>query len=261
MASEALVLPSDERRRLQCGYKPFFRGLPWGSHLMLEAADGDDGVGCRTRGSHFRTLLASCAMTLLLLQWSRRLQGAAAGARFPLQELQLELPPLPASSFSWKEGQWGECSLTCGTGAKMRVVRCADQLDVSQPSSKCHGPEPTTQEFCNVANCPVTARPTAASVAGLSPEGRPSSPPDVPAASASLTARHFRWNMGPWSECSVTCGGGIQGANQDALHAQAFAAWVVSGALQLRLHFVSTRPPAKLPCPPSALSSRRARCT
>ncbi|KAI8504245.1 A disintegrin and metalloproteinase with thrombospondin motifs 9 [Branchiostoma belcheri] len=72
-----------------------------------------------------------------------------------------------------------QCDKPCGPGFEHRSVTCQEisptRWSVPQPAYKCSGPKPSTMRSCNLGDC-----------------------------------RSFtRWRTGPWSECSVTCGGGL----------------------------------------------------
>ncbi|XP_060110492.1 A disintegrin and metalloproteinase with thrombospondin motifs 16 [Heteronotia binoei] len=82
---------------------------------------------------------------------------------------------MPACPPSWSVGNWSECSLTCGGGERYRSVRCTQRIQYKPEwvsHSLCRSPAPVTRELCNTQNCPPT------------------------------------WSIGPWSECSRTCGKG-----------------------------------------------------
>ncbi|MGH0182642.1 UNVERIFIED_CONTAM: hypothetical protein FKN15_010308 [Acipenser sinensis] len=81
----------------------------------------------------------------------------------------------------WWEGEWQKCSASCGdTGLMKRTVLCiqsvgTDEQRALQPSECRHIPMPEAIAHCNREQpCPA------------------------------------QWTVGNWSECSETCGGGIQ---------------------------------------------------
>ncbi|KAK1160876.1 A disintegrin and metalloproteinase with thrombospondin motifs 7-like [Acipenser oxyrinchus oxyrinchus] len=81
----------------------------------------------------------------------------------------------------WWEGEWQKCSASCGdTGLMKRTVLCIqsvgmDEQRALQPSECQHIPRPEAIAHCNREQpCPA------------------------------------QWTVGNWSECSETCGGGIQ---------------------------------------------------
>ncbi|KTG38496.1 hypothetical protein cypCar_00019313, partial [Cyprinus carpio] len=79
----------------------------------------------------------------------------------------------------WVAGEWGECSKSCGkTGTQTRSVRCIQPLVdgkiKSIRSRYCSDERPESRRECNRNLCPA------------------------------------EWRLGPWSQCSVTCGNGTQ---------------------------------------------------
>ncbi|XP_068090670.1 A disintegrin and metalloproteinase with thrombospondin motifs 16 isoform X2 [Hyperolius riggenbachi] len=82
---------------------------------------------------------------------------------------------LQACPPSWSVGNWSECSRTCGTGEKFRQIHCKHirHFKVEIVADKlCHTLAPAQRQACNTQSCP--------------PE----------------------WSVGPWSQCSRTCGKG-----------------------------------------------------
>ncbi|KAL4631333.1 A disintegrin and metalloproteinase with thrombospondin motifs 2-like [Arapaima gigas] len=79
----------------------------------------------------------------------------------------------------WVTGDWEACSKSCGKmGYQMRSVRCIQPLhdgtNRSIHSKYCNDDRPEARRPCNRHLCPAT------------------------------------WRVGPWSQCSVTCGNGTQ---------------------------------------------------
>ncbi|XP_009668707.2 papilin isoform X2 [Struthio camelus] len=79
----------------------------------------------------------------------------------------------------WKTGEWGSCSATCGGGTQTRSVYCAAydgqsaQGVVDNAECMAFAQQPRSSQPCNMRQCAT-------------------------------------WSMGPWSECSASCGEGVQ---------------------------------------------------
>ncbi|XP_077388174.1 A disintegrin and metalloproteinase with thrombospondin motifs 2-like isoform X1 [Festucalex cinctus] len=79
----------------------------------------------------------------------------------------------------WVTGEWQNCSKPCGkTGMQVRLVSCVQPSDdnTTRPihNKYCNDDRPETRRSCNRHACPT------------------------------------QWRVGPWSQCSVTCGNGTQ---------------------------------------------------
>ena len=60
--------------------------------------------------------------------------------------------------FSFIVKDWGECSVPCGEGIRVREVKCQIFLEFSKtvanlPDDKCPGPKPMTTEICYAGLC------------------------------------------------------------------------------------------------------------
>ncbi|XP_022612460.1 ADAMTS-like protein 4 isoform X2 [Seriola dumerili] len=88
-----------------------------------------------------------------------------------------DLPPDTQPPFVWRRGGLTECSASCGKGSQYRVILCINRhTDEDVPERKCDSaakPVPE-EEPCNTHPCPPF------------------------------------WEASAWSECSVSCGPGVQ---------------------------------------------------
>ncbi|KAL2303598.1 hypothetical protein Nmel_008874 [Mimus melanotis] len=79
----------------------------------------------------------------------------------------------------WKTGEWGSCSATCGGGTQIRSVYCVVfdgqswQGVVDDAECMAFAQQPRRSQPCNVRQCAT-------------------------------------WSTGPWSQCSASCGEGVQ---------------------------------------------------
>ncbi|XP_064483510.1 A disintegrin and metalloproteinase with thrombospondin motifs 9-like isoform X2 [Ornithodoros turicata] len=79
----------------------------------------------------------------------------------------------PCRIFHWEYDDWQTCSKTCGSGEQIRTAVCVGDDEVAYPDARCDQAVREDRRPCNVADCP-------------------------------------RWQVGPWTQCSVTCGEGIR---------------------------------------------------
>ncbi|XP_053369210.1 A disintegrin and metalloproteinase with thrombospondin motifs 7 [Clarias gariepinus] len=143
------------------------------------------------------------------------------------------------SDFQWKRGAWTECSATCGTGVKRQVVHCVERTFGIVEEHYCDAstrPD-DNRVSCNAGLCPATwwtgewqKCSTSCGVSGLTKRtvvcirslGLEKHEALLPSECQHLSRpesishcnRHIScpadWTTGNWSECSISCSGGVQ---------------------------------------------------
>uniref|UniRef100_A0A3Q3K615 Peptidase M12B domain-containing protein n=1 Tax=Monopterus albus TaxID=43700 RepID=A0A3Q3K615_MONAL len=137
----------------------------------------------------------------------------------------------------WRSKQ-GVCSVTCGGGVANRVLYCAQETEGEEEvveDSECSGfPKPAVVVSCNTHSCPAKWKVLRTSPCSVSCDlgvaqrlvscvqyvhGKESMVPEEncrttvkPATTVPCLAQvcTFRWEVTPWSQCSVPCEYGIQ---------------------------------------------------
>ncbi|XP_052779988.1 A disintegrin and metalloproteinase with thrombospondin motifs 9-like [Mya arenaria] len=117
----------------------------------------------------------------------------------------------PCSNYMWKTKKWSNCSRECGFGMKTREVYCSDLEDKSVNVSRCV-PEkrPKDRRRCSEFPCP------------------------------------FMWNTSPWTECSASCGPGMQ-SRRAACHSVTKEGWILPGEIPYGCKAVD-KPPESQTC-------------
>ncbi|NXH02858.1 PPN protein, partial [Loxia leucoptera] len=142
-----------------------------------------------------------------------------------------------ASGYSWSYSSWSECSSECGGGFQSRLVFCTIDNEI-YPDYMCRNkPQPDNNQTCGHQPCPQTKRwktgewgPCSATCGGGSQsrsvycvafDGQ-SAQGVVDDAECMAFAQQPRrsqpcnlrqcatWSTGPWSQCSASCGEGVQ---------------------------------------------------
>ncbi|XP_059193400.1 A disintegrin and metalloproteinase with thrombospondin motifs 13 [Centropristis striata] len=157
-----------------------------------------------------------------------------ASTKPPPQSESCNTSPCPPM---WRSKQ-GVCSVTCGGGVANRVLYCAGETEgeeVVVEDSECSDfPKPTAVVSCNAHSCPARWKVYSTSPCSASCDlgvaqrtvscvqfvhGKESVVPEQNCHAAVKAATTvpclvqvctFRWEVKPWSQCSVPCGYGIQ---------------------------------------------------
>ncbi|NXT79478.1 PPN protein, partial [Zapornia atra] len=142
-----------------------------------------------------------------------------------------------ASGYSWSYGSWSECSSECGGGFQSRLVFCTIDNEI-YPDYMCRNkPQPDNNRTCGRQTCPQTKRwktgewgscsatcgggTQTRSVYCVAFDGQSSQGvvdntecmafAQQPRSSQPCNMRQCAtWSSGPWSECSASCGEGVQ---------------------------------------------------
>ncbi|XP_021257208.1 papilin isoform X2 [Numida meleagris] len=172
------------------------------------------------------------------------------------------------SGYSWSYSSWSECSSECGGGFQSRLVFCTIDNEI-YPDYMCRNkPQPDNNRTCGHQTCPQTKRwktgewgPCSATCGGgtqtrsvycVAFDGQSSQGvvdnaecmafAQQPHSSQPCNRRQCAtWSTGPWSECSASCGEGVQTRTvtcrtQQGSQAQDFAC------------LMEPKPPATQPC-------------
>ncbi|KAG8440824.1 hypothetical protein GDO86_006527 [Hymenochirus boettgeri] len=146
---------------------------------------------------------------------------------------------IPLPEFAWRYGTWTECSATCGSGVQRQLVHCVEKMAGLVEERYCDfltRPD-DRQRSCNEEPCPPRwwvgewqQCSTTCGWGGLQKrtvlciqrvgleEQRALQPADcqhLPRPEANIPCNHYIpcpaiWHHGNWSECSVSCGEGVQ---------------------------------------------------
>ncbi|XP_055695924.1 papilin isoform X3 [Lutzomyia longipalpis] len=146
---------------------------------MLRPCDGVDWItstwsGCNACGLTVETRTAHCASK------AGKIYDEKFCEKKPKPELERPCTSKSQCDFQWFTSQWSKCSAACGKGVQTRTIICGvfdgEMVKRAPDESSCNADEkPEDQQECESENeCPG------------------------------------QWFGGPWSECSVPCGGGTK---------------------------------------------------
>ncbi|XP_037653497.1 ADAMTS-like protein 1 isoform X3 [Choloepus didactylus] len=108
---------------------------------------------------------------------------------------------------------WSACTVTCGMGTQVRIVRCQVLLSFSQsvadlPVDECEGPKPASQRACYAGPCN-----------GEIPELNPEEADGLLGGLQDFDEL-YDWEYEGFTKCSESCGGGVQEAVVSCLNKQ-----------------------------------------
>ncbi|XP_053304114.1 A disintegrin and metalloproteinase with thrombospondin motifs 12 [Spea bombifrons] len=145
------------------------------------------------------------------------------------------------STYSWEYGRWTDCSATCGTGAQRQVAQCVNKQRGVVITTFCDQDlQPVSrQKKCHIQDCPPrwwvgewqqcssTCGPTGEKkravlcirTVGTDEQALPSEdchhltkPKGYISCNRDILCPSD-WTVSNWSECSITCGGGVRTRN------------------------------------------------
>ncbi|XP_077998788.1 uncharacterized protein LOC144451758 [Glandiceps talaboti] len=158
----------------------------------------------------------------------------ANGLSLPAETELCTVPACPVYSFS--VGEWSDCSATCGTSLRVRSVTCVEQTSGNTVNAQfCTDnglTEPISQEVCVVPDCvafsvgpygecsatcgtSIRSRTVTCVLLGTNTNVAESQCTDagltVPSAvETCVVPACYAYSVGPWGECSATCGTAVR---------------------------------------------------
>uniref|UniRef100_A0A2C9KKF4 Peptidase M12B domain-containing protein n=1 Tax=Biomphalaria glabrata TaxID=6526 RepID=A0A2C9KKF4_BIOGL len=179
---------------------------------------------------------------VLCVQGNQKVEDGLCSKKKPVNKKECTLKECP----EWTAGGWGPCSVTCGKGVNMRAVKCrtgnfSQEDDVCDLSRKVNDRQP-----CFLGPCPTEAPTSTTTIKSVSKGGFWRAGAWTECSSLCDSGTKYRvvsctayngtvldesecshlqrpaskencflrpcghWHQGDWSDCSVTCGSGVQ---------------------------------------------------
>ncbi|XP_067094306.1 A disintegrin and metalloproteinase with thrombospondin motifs 16 [Osmerus mordax] len=182
----------------QCGQPPPLRRQSCSAHnCPPEWSAGLWSECSRKCGKGLRRRTVACMSTGLVARTHSLPDSSCVGLERPSSQETCLLKRCPKQrKVQWFVSTWQECSVTCGRGSQARFVKCAEKDAAGKyrelPPRKCqHVAKPSVElhRACSPAECP---------------------PPLLHTWPVSKPLPRAEWYSSPWSQCTVTCGGGVQ---------------------------------------------------
>ncbi|XP_030764113.1 thrombospondin type-1 domain-containing protein 4-like [Sitophilus oryzae] len=105
----------------------------------------------------------------------------------------------PCIKASW-DGFWGQCSVSCGEGVQQFIPQCKSEFNgkiIVVSEAQCPKPKPSLESrACQERECEYFK--------GLQDN-------ELPQSIDNQVAKKVDWTVGPWSQCSASCGTGHRG--------------------------------------------------